>query len=131
MADQRRDIKVILCKASLDGHWIGVQAVAMAFRDAGIEVLYMGMITAEEIVKVAIQEDADVIGLNIGASYEQVQELMKILKNRGMEDVLVVVGGVIPKVDIPKIKEMGVGGVFPPGSKLSEIVKFIKQKVTC
>ena len=126
MAGKERIIKVVLCKASLDGRWRGVQAVAAALRDAGMEVVYVGMVAAEEAVAVAIEEDADVIGLNIGASYEQVQELMQILKERKMEDILVVVGGVIPLVDIDRIKKMGVGDVFPPGSKLSDIVEFIK-----
>jgi len=124
-----RIIKVIIGKTGIDGHWRGVQAVAAALRDAGMEVIYVGSLTAEAVVKSAIQEDADVIGLNVGASYEQIEELIRLLKENNMSDILVMVGGVIPRVDVPRLKEMGVHGVFPPGSRLDDIVKFVEQNV--
>jgi len=120
-------IKAIIGKTGLDGHWRGVQAVAVALRDAGMEVVYVGACTAKEIVNFAIQEDADVVGLNIGASYEMVKELIRLLRQNDMEDVLVITGGVIPIKDIEKLKAMGVHGVFPPGSKLKDIVQFIRD----
>jgi methylmalonyl-CoA mutase, C-terminal domain len=122
-------IRIVIGKTSLDGHWRGVQAVATAFRDAGMEVIYLGISTANTIVQAAIQEDADVIGLNVGASYEQVQELMRLLKEDAMDKTLVILGGVIPLSDIPKLKAMGVNEVFPPGSKLINIVNYIKDNV--
>jgi len=92
-----------------------------------MEVVYVGASTGEEMVKIAIQEDADVVGLNIGASYEQVEELIRLLRQNDMEDVLVITGGVIPMTDIEKLMAMGVHGVFPPGSKLLDIVQFIRD----
>jgi len=124
-----RITKVIIGKTSMDGHWRGVQAVAAALRDAGMEVIYVGSLTAEAVVKAAIQEDADVIGFNVGGSYEQIEELIKLLRENNMPDVLVIVGGVIPGVDVPRLKEMGVHGVFPPGSRLDDIVKFVEENV--
>jgi len=124
-----RIIKVIIGKTGIDGHWRGVQAVAAALRDAGMEVIYVGSLTAEAVVKSAIQEDADVIGLNVGASYEQIEALIKLLRENNMPDVLVMAGGVIPRVDVPRLKEMGVHGVFPPGSRLDDIVKFVEENV--
>jgi len=124
---KNRRIKAVIGKTSLDGHWRGVQAVATALRDAGMEVVYVGASTGEEMVKIAIQEDADVVGLNIGASYEQVEELIRLLRQNDMEDVLVITGGVIPMTDIEKLMAMGVHGVFPPGSKLQDIVQFIRD----
>ncbi|HPL63426.1 MAG: cobalamin-dependent protein [Syntrophales bacterium] len=122
-------IRVIIGKTSLDGHWRGVQAVATALRDAGMEVVYVGMSSAEMTVRAAMQESADVIGLNVGASYSQVEELIRLLGENEMEDVLVILGGVIPLADIPKLKAIGVNEVFPPGSKLNKIVKYIQENV--
>jgi methylmalonyl-CoA mutase C-terminal domain/subunit len=126
---EERPIKVVMAKAALDGHWRGPQVVAGALRDAGMEVVFAGMVTADAVFQIAVQEDADVIGLNIGASYDQVQELMRILREEHMDNILVVVGGTIPLADIPKLKQMGVGEAFPPGSRLSAIVGFVKQNV--
>jgi methylmalonyl-CoA mutase C-terminal domain/subunit len=125
----KKPIKVIIAKAALDGHWRGPQVVAGALRDAGMEVVYAGMVTADAVFQIALQEDADVIGFNIGASCEQVEALMRTLKEKHIDDILVVVGGTIPLVDIPRLKQMGVGEVFPPGSRLSSIVEFVKQNV--
>ena len=129
MSSVKRTIKVVIGKTGLDGHWRGVQAVAAALKNAGMEVVYGGMLTADAVIRIAIQEDADVIGLNVGASYEQVRELTRILHEEHMEDVLLIVGGTIPLVDAPKLKKMGVNGVFPPGSKLGDIVKFVQENV--
>jgi methylmalonyl-CoA mutase, C-terminal domain len=122
-------IRVIIGKTSLDGHWRGVQAVATALRDAGMEVIYVGMSTAETTIRVALQEDADVIGLNVGASYSQIEKMMSLLKENNMDNVLVILGGVIPLADIPKLKAMGVDEVFPPGSKLRNIVKYVRENI--
>ena len=127
MSETSKKIKVLIGKTAIDGHWRGVQAVATAFRDAGMEVVYVGVVSADEAVQISIQEQADVIGLNIVASYEQVKELIRLLHRSEMDDVLVIAGGVIPHVHIPKLKSMGVHGVFPPGTKLKDIVSFIKD----
>ena len=127
MTKKKRTIKIIIGKTAMDGHWRGVQAIAAALRDAGMEVVYVGSLTADSIVQTAIQEDADVIGLNVGAGYKQIEELMRILKERDMEDVQVILGGTIPLVDIPRLKQMGVSEVFPPGSRISNIIKYIHE----
>ena len=127
MNDNQGIIKVVVGKTGLDGHWRGVQAVATALKNAGMEVVYVGMSEAEAVVRAALQEDADVIGLNVGASYEQVEELIRLLKEKKMDDVLLILGGVIPLVDIPRLKEMGVDEVFPPGSRLDDIVTYVRE----
>ncbi len=124
-----RIVRVVIGKTSLDGHWRGVQAVATALKRAGMEVAYMGSLAADAIVQTTLQEDADVIGLNVGASYEQVEELIRIMSEKKMDDVLLILGGVIPMIDVPRLKAMGVDGVFPPGSKLDSIVEFVKKNV--
>ena len=115
MTQTQRRIKVVIGKTGLDGHWRGVQAVATALRNAGMEVVYVGMSAAEAVANMAIQEDADVIGLNVGASYEQIEHLTEIMKARGLDHVLLIAGGVIPLVDAPRLKAMGVDGVFSAG----------------
>jgi len=117
----------LLAKPNLDGHWTGVAVVATALRDAGMEVIYGGMLGAEEIVKTAIQEDVDVIGLSLGGRYQQVREFMGLLKQNKAENMVVVAGGTIPREDIPLLKEMGISEVFPPGSSLDAIVKYFKE----
>jgi len=117
----------LLAKPNLDGHWTGVAVVATALRDAGMEVIYGGMLGAEEIVKTAIQEDVDVIGLSLGGRYQQVREFMGLLKQNKVENMVVVAGGTIPREDIPLLKEMGISEVFPPGSSLDAIVKYFKE----
>ena len=129
MGAEGKRIKVLMAKTSIDAHWRGVAVVSMALRDAGMEVVYGGMLNSKQIAEAALQEDVDVIGLNIGCRYGQVSELMRILRERGAEDVLVVAGGTIPREDIPRLKEMGVAEVFPPGSRLDSIVSYIKQHV--
>ena len=125
-------IRVIVAKPGLDGHDRGAKVIARALRDAGMEVIYTGLRqTPEQIVNAALQEDADVIGLSIlsGAHATLVPKLMGLLKERQMEDVLVVLGGIIPDADIPEIKALGVAEVFQPGASLDSIVQFIQSHV--
>lgn len=124
-----RRIKVLMVKTALDAHWRGPYVVSMAMRDAGMEVIYGGDLNPYQIVEATIQEDVDVLGLNIGGRYYQIKMVMEELKKRGLDDVLVVAGGTIPREDIPMLKEMGIAEVFPPGSSLESIVNFIKKKV--
>jgi len=120
---------VIIAKPGLDGHDRGAKVIARALRDAGMEVIYTGLRqTPEHIVSAALQEDADVIGLSIlsGAHNHIVPRLMELIKEKGLEDVLVVIGGIIPEVDVPKLKAIGVKGVFLPGTPMLTIIEFIK-----
>ena len=123
-------IRVVIAKPGLDGHDRGARVIARALRDAGMEVIYTGLRqTPEQIVSAALQEDADVIGLSIlsGAHMHICPRVMDLLRERGLDDVLVVVGGIIPDVDIPKLNELGVRGIFLPGTPMQEIVEFIRQ----
>src|ERR1700757_307638 len=124
-----RKIRVVIAKPGLDGHDRGAKVIARALRDAGMEVIYTGLRQSpEQIVSAALQEDADVIGLSIlsGAHNHIAPRLMELLKEKGMDDVLVLIGGIIPNVDIPKLNAMGVKGVFLPGTPMQEIVDFIE-----
>jgi methylmalonyl-CoA mutase C-terminal domain/subunit len=123
-----RKLRVIIAKPGLDGHDRGAKVIARALRDAGMEVIYTGLRqTPEQIVTAALQEDADVIGLSIlsGAHNHIAPRLMELLKQKGLDDVLVVIGGIIPDVDIPKLKEIGIRGVFLPGTPMQEIIDFV------
>jgi len=123
-------IRVVIGKPGLDGHDRGAKVIARALRDAGMEVIYTGLRqTPEQIVGAALQEDADVIGLSIlsGAHMHICPRMMELLTEKGMEDVLVVIGGIIPDVDIPKLNEMGIRGVFVPGTPMQDIVDFITR----
>jgi methylmalonyl-CoA mutase C-terminal domain/subunit len=123
-----RKLRVVIAKPGLDGHDRGAKVIARALRDAGMEVIYMGLRQSpEQIVSAALQEDADVIGLSIlsGAHNHIVPRLMGLLKEKGLDDVLVVIGGIIPDVDVPKLKAIGVGGIFLPGTPMVQIVDFI------
>ena len=125
-------IRVVIAKPGLDGHDRGAKVIARALRDAGMEVIYMGLRqTPEQIVGAALQEDADVIGLSIlsGAHMHICPRVMELLKEKGLNDVLVVVGGIIPDVDIPKLQAMGIRGIFLPGSPMQQIVDFIQANV--
>ena len=127
-----RKIRVLVAKPGLDGHDRGAKIVARALRDAGMEVIYTGLHqTADMIVDTAIQEDVDVVGLSLlsGAHMTLFVDVTRLLKEKGMEDVLVVGGGIIPEDDAPKLKEAGVAGVFGPGTRCDDIVKFIKKNV--
>jgi methylmalonyl-CoA mutase C-terminal domain/subunit len=125
MDTARKKIRVLLAKTSLDGHWRGVVTVSSAFRDAGMEVVYIGQATAAQIAQAAIQEDVDVLGLNIGGRFGHVGELIKMLKEKDMEDILIVAGGPLLKEDIPELKQLGVAEVFPSGSKIKDIVDYV------
>ncbi|QXJ28202.1 B12 binding domain of Methylmalonyl-CoA mutase [Saccharolobus shibatae B12] len=123
-------IKVIVAKLGLDGHDRGAKVVARALKDAGMEVVYTGLRqTPEQIVKAALQEDADVIGISIlsGAHLELIPKVIEIMRQNGLNDVGLIVGGVIPPEDIKKLKDMGVDEVFLPGSSLKEIVEKVKK----
>lgn len=123
-------IRVVIAKPGLDGHDRGARVIARALRDAGMEVIYTGLRqTPEQIVSAALQEDADVIGLSIlsGAHMHVCPRVMALLEAQGMRDVLVLVGGIIPGADVPKLQEMGVRGIFLPGTPMQEIVDFIRQ----
>ena len=123
-------IRVVIAKPGLDGHDRGAKIIARALRDAGMEVIYTGLRqTPEMIASAALQEDADVIGLSIlsGAHNHIAPRLMELLKARGLDDVLVVIGGIIPDVDIPRLKDIGVRGIFLPGTPMQEIIDFIQQ----
>jgi len=123
-----RKLRVVIAKPGLDGHDRGAKVIARALRDAGMEVIYTGLRqTPEQIVTAALQEDADVIGLSIlsGAHNHIAPKLMELLKAKGLDDVLVVIGGIIPDVDIPKLKALGIKGVFLPGTPMQEIIDFI------
>jgi methylmalonyl-CoA mutase C-terminal domain/subunit len=125
-------IRVIIAKPGLDGHDRGAKVIARALRDAGMEVIYTGLRqTPEQIVSAALQEDADVIGLSIlsGAHNHICPRVMELLKAQGLDDVLVVVGGIIPDVDVQGLKAIGVKGIFVPGTPMQEIVDFIKGNV--
>jgi methylmalonyl-CoA mutase, C-terminal domain len=122
-------IRVVIAKPGLDGHDRGAKVIARALRDAGMEVIYTGLRqTPEQIVTAALQEDADVIGLSIlsGAHNHIVPRLMELLRSKGLDDVMVVIGGIIPDVDIPRLKTLGVKGVFLPGTPMQDIIDFIR-----
>jgi methylmalonyl-CoA mutase C-terminal domain/subunit len=127
-----RTVRVVIAKPGLDGHDRGAKVIARALRDAGMEVIYTGLRqTPEQIVGAALQEDADVIGLSIlsGAHMHICPRVMELLREKGMDDVLVVVGGIIPDVDIPRLNELGISGIFLPGTPMQQIVDFINGRV--
>ena len=122
-------IRVVIAKPGLDGHDRGAKVIARALRDAGMEVIYTGLRqTPEQIVSAALQEDADVIGLSIlsGAHMHICPRIMDLLGEKGLGDVLVVIGGIIPDVDVPKLEAIGVRGIFLPGTPMQQIVDFIR-----
>ncbi|KUK87214.1 MAG: Cobalamin B12-binding domain protein [Synergistales bacterium 58_81] len=127
-----RRIRVIVAKPGLDGHDRGAKVVARALRDAGMEVIYTGLRqTPESIVETAIQEDADAIGVSIlsGAHEHYFSEIIKLLKEKSAEDIIVFGGGVIPEGDIPRLKEMGVGAIFGPGTSTSICIEWLEEEV--
>jgi methylmalonyl-CoA mutase C-terminal domain/subunit len=124
-------IRVIIAKPGLDGHDRGAKIIARALRDAGMEVIYTGLRqTPEQIVAAALQEDADVIGLSIlsGAHNSICSRVMELLREQGLTDVLVVLGGIIPDADLRSLKAIGVAAVFRPGTATKDIVDFIKTQ---
>ncbi len=127
-----RKVRVVIAKPGLDGHDRGAKVIARALRDAGMEVIYTGLRqTPEQIVTAALQEDADVVGLSIlsGAHNHIAPRLMELLKTNGLDDVLVVIGGIIPDVDVPGLHAMGVKGIFLPGTPMQDIISFINANV--
>ncbi len=128
-----RKIRVLVAKPGLDGHDRGAKVVARALRDAGMEVVYTGIRqTPEMIAEAALQEDVDVVGLSIlsGAHMSLFPRIMELLQARGMDDVLVVVGGIIPDEDVQAVHDMGIRGVFGPGTSTQDIINFIHENVT-
>ena len=127
-----RKIRVLVAKPGLDGHDRGAKVVARALRDAGMEVIYTGLRqTPEMIVEAALQEDVDVIGLSIlsGAHNVLVPRVLSLLKAREAGDVMVLVGGIIPREDADQLREKGVAGIFGPGTSTGDVVEFIQQRV--
>ncbi len=127
-----RTIRVVVAKVGLDGHDRGAKIIARALRDAGMEVIYTGLHqTPEQVVETAIQEDADAIGISIlsGAHMTLVPRILELLEENDAEDVLVFVGGTIPKHDIDKLKEKGVGEVFTPGTPTTKAVEYLQEAV--
>jgi methylmalonyl-CoA mutase C-terminal domain/subunit len=127
-----RKIRVVVAKPGLDGHDRGAKIIARALRDAGMEVIYTGLHqTPEQIVETVIQEDADAVGLSIlsGAHMTLVPRIAALLKEQGIDDVVLVVGGTIPADDIPELKRLGVSEIFTPGSPVQEIIDFIQNSV--
>lgn len=133
MTNPDQKIRVLVAKPGLDGHDRGAKVVARALRDAGMEVVYTGIRqTPEMIVESALQEDVDVVGLSIlsGAHNALLPVIARQLKENGMEDVLIVAGGIIPNEDITTLKQAGIKGVFTPGTSTEEIIAFIKANVS-
>jgi methylmalonyl-CoA mutase, C-terminal domain len=125
-------IRVLLAKPGLDGHDRGVKVIARALRDAGMEVIYTGLRqTPEQIANAALQEDVQIVGLSIlsGAHMTIFPRVIDLMREKGMDDVILFGGGIIPDDDIPKLKELGVGEIFLPGTSTEEIVKYIRQTV--
>lgn len=128
MADGK--IRVLLAKPGLDGHDRGIKVVARGLKDAGMEVIYLGLrLSPEQIAEAAIQEDVDVVGLDClsGAHLVLFPRTVACIRERGGDDIMVIGGGVIPKKDIPVLKEAGIEAIFGPGTPIEEIVKFIRD----
>jgi len=131
MAEGKK-IRVLAAKPGLDGHDRGIKVLASALMDAGMEVIYTGLRqTPAQIVEAAIQEGVDVIAMSIlsGAHDYHFPKVMELLKERGIEDILVLGGGIIPDEDIPKLKEVGIAEIFGPGTNTRDVVNFIKEHV--
>src|SRR5689334_6183537 len=125
-------IRVVVAKPGLDGHDRGAKVIARAFRDAGFEVIYTGLRqTPEQVVTAALQEDADVVGLSVlsGAHMTLCPRIMELMKKEGLDDVLVIVGGIVPDQDIAKLKEIGIAEVFQPGASTEEIITYVRNNV--
>jgi methylmalonyl-CoA mutase, C-terminal domain len=128
-----KKIRVLTAKPGLDGHDRGVKVVSAALRDAGMEVIYTGLRqTPEQIVAAALQEDVDVIGLSVlsGAHDYLFPRIMELMKEKGMKDVMVIAGGIIPDEDVPSMKKIGIAEIFGPGAYTSDIIKYIREHLT-
>lgn len=125
-------IRVLVAKPGLDGHDRGAKIIARAFRDAGFEVIYTGLRqTPEQVVRAALQEDVQVVGLSVlsGAHMSLCPRIMELMKKEKLDDVLVLVGGIIPDQDIPKLKAAGVSEVFQPGVSTEEIIDYVRRNI--
>ena len=125
-----RKIRVLIAKPGLDSHDRGAKIVARALRDAGMEIIYTGLRqTPEQIVETALQEDVDVIGLSIlsGAHTTLFPKIMKLLKEKGIDDILVFAGGIIPQEDVPALKKIGIKEIFGPGTPTNVLIKFVQE----
>ena len=130
MSDKK--IRVLMSKPGIDGHWRGGIVVSRAIRDAGMELIFGGFQNVQQIVEAAIQEDVDIIGLSIhsGAHFAYTKEIIDLLKDKGVfDDIMILLGGVIPAKDFPKLREMGVANVYGPGSLTKDIIDFIRNNV--
>ena len=128
---QSRKIRVLVAKPGLDGHDRGAKVIARALRDAGMEVIYTGLRqTPEMIAAAALQEDVDAVGISIlsGAHNTLCPRIVQLLRDQGMDDCLVLVGGIVPQEDIARLKQQGVAEIFLPGTSTEEIVKFLREK---
>jgi len=133
MSKSEKKIRVLVAKPGLDSHDRGAKVVARALRDAGMEVIYTGLRqTPEQIAETALQEDVDVIGLSIlsGAHNTLFPKTMQLLKKKGLADVVVFAGGIIPEEDVPRLKKIGIREVFGPGTTTSTLVQFVKKSVS-
>jgi len=131
--DMDRAFRILIAKPGLDGHDRGAKVIARALRDAGMEVIYLGLRqTPEMIVEAALQEDADAVGLSIlsGAHMTLLPRVVELLQQNDLDDVLVFAGGIIPDEDAPALKEMGVRGIFGPGANTDDVVAFIKEQLS-
>jgi len=127
-----RKIRVLVAKPGLDGHDRGAKVIARGLKDAGMEVIYLGLrLTPEQIAEAAIQEDVDVVGLSClsGAHMALFPKIVKLIREKSRKDILVIVGGIIPKKDVPKLKEADIAQVFGPGTPIAEISQFIEASL--
>jgi len=132
-SEKGRKIRVLVAKPGLDGHDRGAKVVARALRDAGMEVIYTGLRqTPEMVAEAALQEDVDVVGLSIlsGAHMALVPRVLELLKANGQEQVKVFIGGIIPDDDLPRLKEIGVAGIYGPGASTEDIIRQVREAVT-
>jgi methylmalonyl-CoA mutase cobalamin-binding domain/chain len=133
VSDHSNPIRIVLAKVGLDGHDRGIKVVARALRDAGMEVIYAGLWqTPEAVVRTVADEDADWLGLSLlsGAHMTLVPRVLDLLRKASLDDVGILVGGIIPEEDIPKLEQMGVARVFGPGTSMAEIVTFLRDSAT-
>lgn len=131
-ASTSRKVRVMVAKPGLDGHDRGIKVIARGLKDAGMEVIYLGLrLTPEQIAEAAVQEDVEVVGLSClsGAHMALFPRIMKLIREKSRKDILVLVGGIIPKKDIPKLKETGIAGIFGPGTPIAEISRFIEANL--
>ena len=128
----KRPLRVVVAKAGLDGHDRGAKVVARALRDAGMEVIYTGVHQPpEQVVETALQEDVDAVGISLlsGAHNYIFPRVAELMREKGMDDVLLFGGGIIPEADVPGLQKVGVGRIFPPGASLEEIVRYLNEAV--